>query len=618
MKISAISKEPEHDLFPGPAPAAVQEMANRCTRCGLCRKDCDFLQRYGLPGDIAAGHEGDDRQAGRAASFACSLCGLCTAVCPEGLDPACMFLDLRREAFKTGNGDLLEHSRVLNYEKRGTSKRYTWYALPEGCDTVFFPGCTLTGTRPAATLRLYEYLQAGDAAMGIVLDCCTKPSHDLGRQEYFEAMFSELCRYLISAGVKRVLVACPNCHKVFSRYGEGIQVLTVYEHLAAAGCIPEKTANATVTIHDPCVIRAETGIHTAVRSLILSCGLTIREMEHTKEQTLCCGEGGAVGYVDKSLSRQWGRRRRKEAEGNRILTYCAGCADMLGRVAPTDHLVDILFDPDRTLADRARVSKAPFTNLNRLRLKKRLQRQAGRAQTRERTFSVSPAGNGKKSWVQLLLFLTVLAAVIGIRLTGITGNPDPEKLRALIQSWGLLGPLFFMLIYTLAPCLFLPGLPLTLAGGILFGPVWGVVYTIIGATAGACLAFLVSRYLAGSWISAKLTGPRWRSLHQNVETHGWKIVAFTRLIPLFPFNLLNYAFGLTRIKFLHYAVTTALCMLPACIAFIVFSSSLLDLFKGRISREFTIGLMLILLVSLAPLFYRKYQQKKAGREQAGR
>jgi len=289
---------------------------------------------------------------------------------------------------------------------------------------------------------------------------------------------------------------------------------------------------------------------------------------------------------------------------------------MLSRVAPTDHLADLLFDPERTLAGKARVSKAPFTYLNRLRLKKHLQRQAGRAQTRERTFSVSPAGNGKKSWVQLLLFATLLAAILGIRLTGITGV-DPEKLRALIQSWGLLGPLFYMLIYTLAPCLFLPGLPLTIAGGILFGPVWGVVYTIIGATAGACLAFLVSRYLAGSWISAKLTGPRWRSLHQNVETHGWKIVAFTRLIPLFPFNLLNYAFGLTRIKFLHYAVATALCMLPACIAFIVFSSSLLDLFKGRISRDFFIGLSLIILVSLAPFFYRKYQRRKVGREEAG-
>jgi len=458
MTISAMNIAPGQGPFPVPTPGTVPEMADRCTRCGLCRKDCGFLQRYGLPGDIAARHE-TDQASGWSDAFACSLCGLCTAVCPVGLDPARMFLDLRREAFTTGNGNLSEHSIVLNYEKKGTSKRYTWYSLPEGCDTVFFPGCTLPGTRPATTLKLYEYLQAGDAAIGIVLDCCTKPSHDLGRQGYFEAMLSELCRYLISAGVKKVLVACPNCHRVFSRYGKCLQVITVYEHLAASGFIPEKTANATVTVHDPCGVRGEAGVHTAVRTLIKSHSLTIREMKHRKESTLCCGEGGAVGCIDESLSRQWGLRRGQEADGNRILTYCAGCAGMLGRVTPTDHLVDILFDPERTLAGRARVSKAPFTYLNRLRLKKHLQRQAGYAQTRERTFSVSSAGNGKKPWVQLLLFITVLAAVIGIRLTGMTGYLDPEKPRALIQSWGLLGPLFYMLIYTLAPSLFLPGLP---------------------------------------------------------------------------------------------------------------------------------------------------------------
>jgi Fe-S oxidoreductase len=401
-----------------PGPASVSEIALRCTRCGLCQKDCSFLQRYGLPGDIAACYSAD-RASGWSAAFACSLCGLCAETCPLGLTPDRMFLDLRRDAFMTGNGDLSEHSRVLNYEKRGTSKSYTWYALPEGCDTIFFPGCTLPGTRPKTTLRLYEYLQARDPGIGIVLDCCTKPSHDLGRQKYFMSMFSELNQYLISAGVKKVLVACPNCHRVFSRYGFGLQVVTVYEHLTDLGFIPNKTANTTVTVHDPCGIRGEAGIHDAVRALIGSHGLIIREMKHIKERTLCCGEGGAVGCVDHNLSRQWGQRRIKEAEGNRILTYCAGCAGMLGKITPTDHLIDLLFDPERTFAGKAKVSKAPITYLNRLRLKKYLQRQNRRAKTRERTFSATPAGRRKKPWFQILLFVTVLAAIAGIRSAGL-------------------------------------------------------------------------------------------------------------------------------------------------------------------------------------------------------
>jgi uncharacterized membrane protein YdjX (TVP38/TMEM64 family) len=82
------------------------------------------------------------------------------------------------------------------------------------------------------------------------------------------------------------------------------------------------------------------------------------------------------------------------------------------------------------------------------------------------------------------------------------------------------------------------------------------------------------------------------------------------LIPLFPFNLLNYAFGMTKIGFWPYAVATFTFMLPACIAFIVFSSSLLDLVRGKISATLIIGIALIVLVSMIPLFYRRYQKKK--------
>ena len=104
--------------------------------------------------------------------------------------------------------------------------------------------------------------------------------------------------------------------------------------------------------------------------------------------------------------------------------------------------------------------------------------------------------------------------------------------------------------------------------------------------------------------------PRWKRLDEGVEKHGWKVVAFTRLVPIFPFNLLNYAFGLTSIGFRQYAVATFLCMLPACIAFIVFSSSLLDLTRGKVSLTFIIGLVLIVLVSVLPLLYRRYKAKQ--------
>ena len=139
----------------------------------------------------------------------------------------------------------------------------------------------------------------------------------------------------------------------------------------------------------------------------------------------------------------------------------------------------------------------------------------------------------------------------------------------IVQRVGELGPLAwlaFMALYALATVLFLPGSVLTLAGGSLFGPALGTFVNLTGATLGATLAFLLSRYLASDWVEQK-TGGRLKQLKEGVEGEGWRFVAFVRLVPLFPFNLLNYALGLTRIRFLHYLIATYVCMLPGAFAY---------------------------------------------------
>jgi uncharacterized membrane protein YdjX (TVP38/TMEM64 family)/rhodanese-related sulfurtransferase len=143
---------------------------------------------------------------------------------------------------------------------------------------------------------------------------------------------------------------------------------------------------------------------------------------------------------------------------------------------------------------------------------------------------------------------------------------DAAALTAWVSGAGAAGPLLFIGIYAITTVLFLPGSVLTLAGGALFGPLWGTVYSLIGATLGAALAFLIARYLAGDWAQARTQGLLAR-LVRGVETEGWRFVAFTRLVPLFPFNLLNYALGLTRIPFLPYLLATLVFMLPGAVAY---------------------------------------------------
>ncbi len=582
-------------------------ISSKCIKCKLCEKECAFLKKYGKPKDLADSYNPSNKFY-QGLPFECSLCQLCAAVCPVKINPGLMFLQMRVETVRRGIGDYPEHNTIIGYEKRGTSKRYTYYSFPQFCDTIFFPGCTLSGTRADKVKKIFDYIKQKIPTAGIVMDCCTKPSHDLGRLEYFSKMFNEMKDYLVGNNIKNVIVACPNCYKVFKNYGIELNVTTIYEFMAEHGLPDEIKVSGNVSVHDSCAVRFEESIHIAVRELVKKMGLKIEEMPHSSRKTVCCGEGGSVGFISQDFAKTWGMIRKNEADGRRLVTYCAGCANFLDSMTPTSHVIDLVFETEKAISGKAKVSKPPITYLNRLRLKKYFRKELNGAVTRERTYT--PVKEKSSSLKRFILLSIIIIAIFAIRYADLTRYLDQNTLKELIKGYGILAPLIYMSIYTIAPALFLPGLPITIVGGILFGPFWGVIYTITSATAGACLAFLISRYIARDWIEKKLRSPRWRKLDDGVEKHGWKIVAFTRLIPLFPFNLLNYAFGLTKIKFSHYAITTFICMLPACIAFIVFSSSLLDLVKGKVSRNFMLGLVLIVLVSMIPVLYNRYKAKK--------
>lgn len=170
----------------------------------------------------------------------------------------------------------------------------------------------------------------------------------------------------------------------------------------------------------------------------------------------------------------------------------------------------------------------------------------------------------QRNGLRILLVLVLLAGVSLVLLY--RDRLDVAALAQWVQSAGLAAPLLFMLLYAIATVFFLPGSVLTLAGGALFGPLLGTFYNLTGATLGALLAFLVARYLASDWV-AQRAGGRLKQLIAGVEVEGWRFVAFTRLVPLFPFNLLNYALGLTRIRLWHYLLATYVCMLPGALAY---------------------------------------------------
>lgn len=156
-------------------------------------------------------------------------------------------------------------------------------------------------------------------------------------------------------------------------------------------------------------------------------------------------------------------------------------------------------------------------------------------------------------------------ALLGQALDGIRG----------LGGWG---PVLFVPLYVAATVLFVPGVVLTLGAGAVFGLVRGVITVSIAATLGATAAFLIGRYLARDAVARRLAAtPRFRALDEAVGDEGWKIVGLTRLSPLFPFNVLNYAFGVTRVRLRAFVLASWLGMLPGTVMYVYLGSIAGDL-----------------------------------------
>ncbi len=170
----------------------------------------------------------------------------------------------------------------------------------------------------------------------------------------------------------------------------------------------------------------------------------------------------------------------------------------------------------------------------------------------------------RKTLVRIGLFAALAAALVAIYpyRTAV----DVDAVERALRGAGAWGPLIYVALYAFGTVVSFPGAVLTLAGGALFGPGLGAFYALPGATIGATAAFAIARYLASDWV-ARRAGWRTRQLIAGVEKEGWRFVAFVRLVPLFPFNLVNYALGLTRIRMLDYALASYAFMLPGALAY---------------------------------------------------
>ncbi len=209
-------------------------------------------------------------------------------------------------------------------------------------------------------------------------------------------------------------------------------------------------------------------------------------------------------------------------------------------------------------------------------------------------------------WLRICAIALLAGAGIWVYLH--RGELDAQTLRRTVRAAGPWGPLAFMALYAAATVALFPGSVLTLAGGALFGPVAGTFYNLTGATLGATGAFLASRHLAADWVRRRVGG-RAEQIISGVEREDWRFVAFVRLVPLIPFNLLNYALGLTRIRISRYIIASYLAMLPGTLAYTYLGYAGREAATGGagLVRKVLLALALLAAAALLPALIRRFR-----------
>lgn len=213
-------------------------------------------------------------------------------------------------------------------------------------------------------------------------------------------------------------------------------------------------------------------------------------------------------------------------------------------------------------------------------------------------------------WRLLALALLVLALIALVQRAGgrdLLRLESLGRMRQAVDGLGVVAPLVFIGGYALAAVVFAPALPITVLSGVLFGPFWGTVYASAGSTLGACCAFLIGRYAARGLVEHWVAGsPALARFDRAATRYGVRLVIVTRTVPLFPYNVQNYVYGVTGIGFGAYTLTSWLGMLPSTVAFAVAGGALTEGGWDPRRTLLVIGLAaaLVVLASMLPRWLR--------------
>jgi len=462
----------------------------------------------------------------------------------------------RRSAARTGAAVRIRkwlRARLIDLEYRLRVARP--FTHGRAAARVFYPGCALTAADPDLVMRVYDWLKARDPSVQLWSDCCGMPLEKFSSPEAAERGRERTRRLLREANTTEIITACGNCTVQFKRLKvPGLRLTSLYGLLAEQEDWGPRPSGEPVIVHHPCSARIDTSLQPHFRALADRLHLDVVNADDTKHPLACC-----LVKTPAAMA------KRKALGGKKLITYCGHCTMAFQQDVPTRHVLQEIFG---TPEDRWE-SRGPAARFARYRLFARLASQRGAALVP----SPPRAPSAASAWVRRVAVGALVLGLLGVA----TRQLDlPARTLALV-SWareaGLAGVLVYAAAYVASTVLVLPASVLTLGAGFAWGPLVGVAIVSPVSVLAATAAFVLGRTLLRSRVERRILGdPRFAAIDRAIGDQGLKLVLLLRLSPIVPFNFLNYALALTRVRLRDYLLGSALGMFPATVLYVYLGS----------------------------------------------
>lgn len=363
-----------------PNLAITQNVADMCLRCGACMESCKFLPAFcENPGELAERMLSGQYVAKPEIAFSCMLCGKCSLSCPVELNIGDMMQEVRIQIAEEDIPLPGNMKYVKNSQNFVLSDKFKLVKpAPSGkTERMFFPACGLTGYSPELTDKLWRWLNENDPDCGLLLQCCATPSYNAGDVERYEEAVKDIKAEMASVGADTLVCVCPDCAHSFKEHTD-IKTISLYEILAEKW-EPDRKAEGTWVLHEPCKARHQPEYRGAVRTLLEKVGADWKEGPGCGEEATCCGMGGLVAYTDAKWQESITKDRANDLGGD-FITYCASCLQAIKPQGQDGvHVLDLLFTDHLDAVKQTEAPGAAGVKANQLKTRELLDAEPAQA-----------------------------------------------------------------------------------------------------------------------------------------------------------------------------------------------------------------------------------------------